>query len=191
MTSRSWLLAGLAVAVVALLVGLLLALRAEDPPRDPVAQDTSPAPAPPPAPRPPPAEPTDRRPVPLPPLEPGETLDERGRIVRDHRGAAGPTGPASPIASLTLAHVRQAVEPQIRACAQELLDPTPIRITITARLRVAGDRVTASDVILSDREKLGDAYVTCVQRAYAELTTDPPDGQREVEELVHMPWTVP
>ncbi len=191
MTARSvWLAAG-ALALAGLIVGLLLLLGSDDRPE----RGTAEAPSSPvtPAPRsatPRPADLGDAR-TPAVAPEPVPTRDAEGRVVRDHRGQ-GPTGPRSPIEPLTLAGVRQALGPQIRACGTLLLDLSPgQRMIVSARINVVGGRVSASDIEVSNADKLGESYVACIQRAYAELATDPPGEQKDGEDLVHMPWTVP
>lgn len=198
MSSRRLLLVIGAVAVLALVGGLLFMLRSDERPTSetmrpavpptstPVASTPSPSvapPAPTPAETPPPAEtPSPARPIPGP---------EEGRlIVRDHRDG-GPTAPPSPLDSTTLAEARQTLGPMIRACAPLLKDGKPARMVVHARFRVGGGRVTASEVSVTDAAELGDGYVSCVKEAYARLSTDPPPDQKDGEDLVHMPWTVP
>lgn len=193
----------LGAAVVALLViGLIYMLR-EAPrpvsgtsPRDAspasTATDVTPTPsAPATPPNIPPATPAERPP---PPEIPAPGRDAEGRIVRDHRDEPGPTGPPSPLTPMTLGLARQVLGPLIKACKplyKPRPDGQPGRMVVHAQVRVAGGRVTAGDVTVTDEAELGPGYVDCVKQAYAALSTDPPDGQKDGEDLVHMPWTIP
>ena len=168
------------LAVVALLVGLILMLRSDPAP--------APVPAPDPAPRPTPPAPPARgetqpsRPVPLPPV--GEPTPSGRLITRP--------APASPVASVTIADIRQVVEPAVRACARDAQVPSPpVRVFVHARLKAEGGRVSAHDVTVEGAEPLGADVPACIARAYQELQTDMLPEQKDGEDLVHMPWSLP
>jgi len=182
--------------VLALVVGLIYMLRSSEPVRRAAVEPQAPAPVPEPGPSPatparptvPVSEPTSpsgepARPEPLPPV--GEP------IVRDHRVTTRPA-PPSPIVSVTIAELRQVVEPAMRACARDaqIANP-PIRVTVHARIRSEGGRVAAHDVTVEGAEPLGPEVAACLKRAYEELQTDALPEQQNGEDLVHMPWTFP
>jgi hypothetical protein len=186
---RRSLLVAAGAAVVALIIFLLVSLRTADAPRPagpaptpPPVREAAPTPVPAPtaAPAPPPT-PEPARPI---PIEPPPT-------VRDHRDDPASAGPPSPLSSPTIATIRQALEPQIRACAPYLKDQKPARIVVSAEIHAAGGRVTARNVNIPEAETLGVEYVSCITRAYDSLSTDAPSDQTDGHDLVHMPWSIP
>jgi hypothetical protein len=93
---------------------------------------------------------------------------------------------------VTVADLRQVVEPAMRACARdaEVANP-PVRVVVHARIVAEGGRVSARDVSVEGAEPLGPEVAACLQRVYQELQTDALPEQPDGEDLVHMPWTLP
>lgn len=207
--TKKILLGVAALAVVAMIVGLLVSLRSVESTASTQAPAPS-APAAPSAPEPrvepatttpaaaqPGAPATSGAPVPAdgprPATGPSAAEEPAGPPeIRDHRGG-GPTAPPSPIRPASIAAVRQALEPQIRACAEGLAgdSPRPLRFTAHSTLRAGGARLTSHGLRLTGAEALGPQFADCVGRAYATLSTDAGDDQTDGEDLVHMPWTIP
>jgi hypothetical protein len=190
-----------ALVVVAMIVGLVISLRGGEgtastggasaaPPRITVpsaAGGNDGSRASPPTPPATPVTPEVKRPQPLPAVE--DTTPE----VRDHRGEpGGGVGTASPIVPVTIASMRQALGPGVRACAEgvTIADP-PARFVVHAVIRAAGGKIGATDVRVTGADALGTAFSDCVERAYAGLATDAGGEQSDGEDTVHMPWTVP
>jgi hypothetical protein len=193
MKPRAVVIVVAAGAILALAVSLMFAVQDQRP-----HPGSTGAAAPGPSPRPAPSEASPPQLIPAAPVgakpipAPSPIRDADGHIVvRDHRDETEPSGPPSPIASVTLAEARQILGPMIRACIPFLPDKKLHRMVVHARFKVSGGRVTASDVSVSDAEELGAGYVGCVQQAYGQLSTDPSADQKDGEDLVHMPWTVP
>jgi hypothetical protein len=201
MTQKTWLIVG-ALAVVAMIVGLVISLRGDDPPAYTGPRETPAAatPATPPAapsdgapraaaPPPTPVAPEVVRPTPQPPV--AEDDEDERPAVRDHRGG-GPTGTPSPIASTSIASVRQALNQQIKGCGDAVAGvKRPIRVIAHAVLRAAGGRISAHEVEITSVDRLPPEITDCVRRAYEGLSTDAQGTQPDGEDKVHMPWTLP
>jgi hypothetical protein len=208
--TKKILLGVAALAVVAMIVGLLVSVRSVESTastRQPVPSAPAPAPPPPGASEPrvvpsadTPAAPPPGAPAPpagavvgsQPPRPPAADDPAGPPEVRDHRGG-GPTAPPSPLKPATVAAVRQALEPQLRACADGLASdsPRPLRFVAHSTLRSGSARVTSHGLRLTGAEALGPQFADCVGRAYATLSSDVGEDQADGEDMVHMPWTIP
>jgi hypothetical protein len=199
MKAQRLLLVLAAVAVVGLVLGLMWSLRSTEPSVQPVALPREPAPTPTPTPAPAPApaapEPPTRPALGAndPPvrLEPEETVDDQGRIVRDHRGL-NEVAPPSPLIPLSVEHVHAAVNPTLRACAHALPQrpAQPARVTVHTTVHVSAGRITVSDVTLDGADGLGADYAACVKKGLADVSADAPAEQPSADERVHIPFTV-
>lgn len=206
MTAQRILLIAGGILVVGLVFGLVYALRADGPARP--QRSSAPAPTderPPPRPEEPPLPPP-RASAPSPaqaPVPPASAKPQpegqpegqgagQGPIVRDHRGQ-GPSAPPSPIAGATIIAVRQALDADLKACAEGVsLPPTDsARVYVHATLRVAGGRVTAGELTLTGADGLGQPYSDCVRRAVQGLSVAAPATQTDGEDIVHMPLRLP
>lgn len=190
--SQRPLLIGGALAVAALVGGLIYALRSGEP-------AATPREAPPVAARPAaPDRPTSGTPAPVGvrPVEPGravplppvELVNDAGVTVVKVEGRPGP---GSPIAAATIADTRQVIEPAVRACMRDVQLAAPGRIVVHATLKVGGNRVSTSNVSLSGDGILPIEARECIIKAYQEFQTDTLPDQPDGEDVVHMPWTVP
>jgi hypothetical protein len=201
----------LGVAVVALVVGLVVMLKSNagagpNPPKQPAAAPAPapPAPAPPvaapvstptaaPAAPPPASAPATPAPAPSDSPPPTYTVDERGNRVHDHTRDPGPTeGPA--IAVATVAVIRGAVTEPIGRCGAGLRaqpDRPSARVMVNAQVKVKNGKVAVDTVTIDNGDALPRPYLDCVISAFAAVNADAPTGQKDGDQLVHLPWTVP
>jgi hypothetical protein len=182
------LIAGGALAVAGLVVGLVVLAR--------------PAPAPPSAPAPPPASAPDHTPPPpvatAPPrtspqaAPPPAPLPDAGE-VRDHRGEPPGQLPTRVHSAETLGDVLRTVTPAVAQCATGL--PAgfdgPVSILVNLTLRTTAGRLRAEEVTVDGAAGLGAAYATCVAQAVGALDQPATPGQADGADLVHLPFRVP
>src|SRR5262249_34797467 len=128
-------------------------------------------------------------PAPEPPAAGGD--DRPAPVVRDHRGE-GPSAPPSPIIPATTIAYRKAVDAAILACGQAVWRPAEgaPRAWLHVTLRVASGNVSASNASVTGADALGPDYAECVRRVAEGYTGEPPAGQTDGEDTVHIPVRV-
>ncbi len=106
----------------------------------------------------------------------------------------GDEPPASTkLAASTLGLMRTTIGPIVRSCAEPLREQNPplqSHIMVSATLRIASGRIAARDVDV-DAPGTGAAFPQCVTLALAALDTVAPPDQNEVEDTIHLVFTVP
>ncbi|HKA87429.1 MAG TPA: hypothetical protein VKE22_07165 [Haliangiales bacterium] len=189
--TRKLLLALGAAAVVALIVGLIVAVRGSASGAHPPATETPAAPAqvePPPA-RPPVAAPSQTVAAPSPPAETAPPRQPGVPVIHDHRKDP-PSGTPSPFLPETVAGVRRALAPALDSCASSAPAGAKATFSLQVAVRSAGGRVVIGQPELDGGEALGEAYAACIRNAVATVAADAP-GQDDVDDRIIFALHVP
>jgi hypothetical protein len=194
--TRKLLLALGAAAVLALIIGLVVAVRGDaSGARSTADTPAVPAPAAAPAPAAPPRAPVaaPSQPVAVAPSPPAPVAPERQPgvpVVHDHRKDP-PSGTPSPFLPETVAKVQQALFPAVKACASSAPAGVTAKASVTISVRSAGGRFSVAAADLSGAEALGEAYGTCVRTAAAAIQGDAATGQEDASQSILFPLSVP
>ncbi len=201
------LLLGGAIAVAALLCGLLWAMReganaaapqaiADEPatPGEPAAPVTPRIPAP--------GRPARELPPPVPvpiaadrlatgPALGGRRLDDPNTIVSDHSGEPK-VARRSPITPDTMFQVRTAITPIVKDCASHLAGlGKKGRATVVADIKIVGGKASTSAPVISVVDFEDEAFTACVAKAFSELVIDAPEAQADASYQIALPFPVP
>ncbi len=176
-------------AVLALIVGLIVAVRgsgarAPETPAAPAEPPVAPAPA-----RPPVAAPTRVVTAPSAPVETTPQRQPGVPVVHDLRKAP-PSGTPSPFLPETVAKVRQALSPALESCASSAPSGANANFSLQIAVRSSGGRVSVSQPELSGAEALGEAYAACLRNGVATVGADAP-GQDDVVDNIIFALHVP
>jgi hypothetical protein len=113
------------------------------------------------------------------------------RIVHDHTGEPS-TAPRSPILAPTVILVRKTATPKVKECVLSILEGhEKIRVNTTAHVKVAGGRVTVQSAVAKIGSERSDEIQACVEKAFTSIDEAAPETQGDAEYDVFVAVTAP